>query len=473
MARLFGPWRHGPRSHHVGMHPTRAHDIAAPALVVIGGGVAVPARAQAPSIDALVAACPAAQQALFVGAAADDGAAAYRERHPGSTCTTVEARCAAIEALHGAFDLIVLPEGLAALDAPQAALDALASIAAPRATLMLEQPQHATLAMLQRWAEADLTDDDGALSAPHLALGSLASCTKALLDAGWMPTLLSSRPAPPVSAAFETAAVAMAGALGIPATTARRQWGARSHVIQCERSFEAAPAASGPSRFTVVVPTTRDRQLRANVDASPGLHEVQARVVSVRRAATPAAAMAIAAPHLDSDWVLLAHQDVYFPRGFGHRLNALLAQIGPDERPRTLMGFAGMGVDRAQQSTAKAGFVIDRTARADWGANDHAVSIDELAIVVSRDSVHRIDPALGWHLWATDLCLTAIAQHRVFPRIVRLPLFHNSSTDHTLPDAFFASAATLAAKHPGWGPIHTLCGVIDARFHAQRRAHTA
>jgi hypothetical protein len=92
------------------------------------------------------------------------------------------------------------------------------------------------------------------------------------------------------------------------------------------------------------------------------------------------------------------------------------------------------------------------------------VSIDELAIVVARDSLHRIDPALGWHLWATDLCLESIGRHRVFPRIVRLPLFHNSSNDHRLPAAFHTSAALLAAKHPEFGAIATLCGTIDAAF---------
>jgi hypothetical protein len=117
-----------------------------------------------------------------------------------------------------------------------------------------------------------------------------------------------------------------------------------------------------------------------------------------------------------------------------------------------------------------AGFVIDRLHRADHPASDTALSLDELAIVVARDSVHRIDPAIGWHLWATDLCLTAIDTHKVFPRIVRLPLFHNSRTGWTLPAAFCDAAEKLLAKHPGFAPIHTLCGVLDAGFIARQRA---
>src|SRR5205085_329703 len=99
----------------------------------------------------------------------------------------------------------------------------------------------------------------------------------------------------------------------------------------------------------------------------------------------------------------LCHQDVYFPAGFGQRLNALLAGISAEERPRTLIGFAGMGVAADRQGYVPAGLVVDRRARFDHPASAEVVSIDELAIVVARESLHRIDPALGWHLWATDL----------------------------------------------------------------------
>ncbi len=49
-----------------------------------------------------------------------------------------------------------------------------------------------------------------------------------------------------------------------------------------------------------------------------------------------------------------------------------------------------------------------------------------------------------------------------FPRIVRMPLFHNSRTGWHNPAGFEASARTLQHKWAGFGPIHTLCGVIDA-----------
>ena len=54
-----------------------------------------------------------------------------------------------------------------------------------------------------------------------------------------------------------------------------------------------------------------------------------------------------------------------------------------------------------------------------------------------------------------------------FPRIVRLPLFHNSRTGSTLPPAFVESAQVLLRKFPAFAPIHTLCGTLDASFVAR------
>jgi hypothetical protein len=55
---------------------------------------------------------------------------------------------------------------------------------------------------------------------------------------------------------------------------------------------------------------------------------------------------------------------------------------------------------------------------------------------------------------------TAVYIHGVFPRIVRLPVFHNSSNDYVLPVSFHESAVKLRCKFPNFGPNHTLCGTV-------------
>ena len=438
-----------------------------PALVTIGRAGHAPRPEPCAGLESLLLqTLPAVPRAALVlgdpqGTLAVAGASArpacrWRREAPGA------------ETAESGFDLVVLGADWCAGEGvdPLALLRRLHARTVEGATLLAAVENRATLAMLQRWLEADLSDEtEGPLARAHLRHGSPASFYKLLLDGGWLPGEAGATAATPVDPAFAAAAVALAGSVGVPAATATRQLGTGLLAVSATRDA-GFPSSSDtePACFDVVVPVTRETQLRLNVDHSPGLAEVEARVIGWRRASSAAAALEGAKTHVEADWILFCHQDVYFPAGFGRRLNALLAGIAPEDRRHALIGFAGMGVAADRQGYAPAGLVIDRRARFDHPASSEVVAIDELAIVVARDSVHRIDAALGWHLWATDLCLESIARHRVFPRIVRVPLFHNSSNDHRLPAAFHASAALLAAKHPEFGAIATLCGTIDAAF---------
>lgn len=433
----------------------------APALIVVGEATARAAPDGA--LEArLFARLPAAARVLAVGVA--DGAQldAARARRP-DTHWQVVGIDTAWPAAEAAVDLIVLGERATALADPLPLLRALADRAGPQTVLMAGVRNAAQGELLERVVEGDLTPlDGGAWPAGTGGRDSASSWFKRMLDAGWMPRLVDRGAAPPLRPAVLAAVHALADALGVPRRTAERTLGTDTMVIEGRLAFDAVPAATPRAAFDVVVPTTREGQLRRDVEASPGLRESGARIVSYRGARDPAEALGQSLAHTRADWILFCHQDVYFPAGFGTRLAALLDTIPVAERARTLIGFAGLGMDTRSGTCAPAGFVIDRTERFDHPASRSAVSIDELAIVVARDSVHRIDPALGWHLWATDLCLTSIARHGVFPRIERLPLFHNSSNDYVLPPAFHASAAVLAKKHAGFGTIHTLCGEIAA-----------
>jgi hypothetical protein len=440
-------------------------------LVVVGGGPAPNAeqreaarRARRSEADArLLGALPAVAHVLGVGRDAAVLGAAYRQIHRDAAWRVAERLDAITPMMVEGVDLVVLTDGVEHVADPLPALRLLAAHTSAHARLMACVRNAAQAELLGRVVEADLTTvPAGAWTDDAVRRDSPASLFKLLMDAGWMPHLAGHTASP---GRLVDAAHGLADTMGVPRRTCERTLGIDWMIVEARKPFGVALAETGPASpasFAVVVPTTRESQLSVNVEASPGLQEVGARIVSVRGASDPAAALELGRKHCNADWVLLCHQDVYFPAGFGRHLNALLAAIPSDERARTLLGFAGMGANLQANRCEPAGFVIDRTSRFDHPASGAAVSIDELAIVIARDSLHRIDPALGWHLWATDLCLTAITRHRMFARLVRLPLFHNSSNDYVLPEAFHRAAATLAAKHAGFGAIHTLCGVIDA-----------
>lgn len=461
---------------------------APPALVVIAGGAGDagwPAAAAAADAK-LLKALPAARQVLEVGPGHPALARGYKQRQPDAQWTAAALtpparpgsrdavdRWCALEALAdlpaGSHDLLVVNDILPWLPDPLATLRELARLAAPGARLMLGVENHASLSTLERLLDTDLGAElRQSPSEGQPRLMSPAVVYKLLMDAGWMPTLADGHAEPVGADGTRATLKALAQSSGLSGGCPERVLQLDRLVIEARQTFADAARQAGPARFTVLVPTTNERQLRVNVEQSPGLKEVGARIVSYRGAKSPAQAFEQGLAHVDADWVLLCHQDVYFPAGFGEQLNALLAGIAAEERSKTLIGFIGLGALPQGQGAAACGFVIDRLNRADHPASTQAISIDEVALVMSRDTVHRIDPALGWHLWATDLCLQSICQHQAFPRLVRAPLFHNSRTGWALPAGFAEAAHKLAAKWgEGFGPIPTLCGVIDAAFLAQ------
>ena len=433
----------------------------------------------APLQAGLLAALPAAERVLAIGSGAEALARGHCLRHGFAAWTLLSWSDPSLSAVAADADLIVIADGFAGAGDPLGALRAIAAACNGATQLFATLANEAQMSELIRLVEGDLSE--AGAPAPCRAFASPPSAYKLLMDAGWMPHFVAQTPVATGDRgnagtdALASATSALADALDLPRATVERRLAISGLVVQASRCFEHLPAARGAdtARFSVVVPTTRARQLRLNVERSPGLLELGVPVLPIAGAASPADALASALPLIDTDWVLLCHQDVYFPAGFATRLHAVLDAIPEAEHAAALIGFAGMAVSADKRGHVPAGFVIDRLQRFDHGASTTALSIDELAIVVSRHSLHRIDPAMGWHLWATDLCLTAICEHKVFPRIVRLPLFHNSVNDYTLSAAFHASAAKLATKFPTFGAIPTLCATIDAPFLARHAPATA
>jgi len=207
-------------------------------------------------------------------------------------------------------------------------------------------------------------------------------------------------------------------------------------------------------RFSVIVGANDARQYLDNVYASPGLKEVNAPITAIWDATSASDAFYTGLSQTVSPWLLFCHQDVVFPAGTGFEIEKLLEGV-PEQ---TILGFAGMSGE-PNGPASNAGLVLDRGTLLDWPSTDTAISIDELAILIHRDSVCRIDPDLKWDLWATDLCLQ-VRLGGSCARIIRVLLHHNSRNQYVLPEAWFTSRKVLAVKYPQLKIIHTLCGDV-------------
>ena len=105
--------------------------------------------------------------------------------------------------------------------------------------------------------------------------------------------------------------------------------------------------------------------------------------------------------------------------------------------------------------------MIDRATLFAHMPSNNAISMDEFAVLLHKDTQVTIDPNLGWHTWGTDLCLQAFIRDDVDnAKILAIPFFHNSLNDYSLPDTYHSSAKILKQKWPQFQRIETLCGPI-------------
>lgn len=367
------------------------------------------------------------------------------------------------------FDVIVIGDLLEHLRRPEAVLSTLYDLCAEGAHIICCLPNMAHLSVIQRLVVGDISyDENGLLDRTHSRFFSLASAFKTFLDAGWLPDLRDQYRVEAPDNAFAACIVDAAEALGLPRKTAMWNLGIYQMIIVCRKwpmHFLARPSRSVP--FSVIVPTNRPWQYELNIARSPGLAEVQAEVIMVHGASSAADAYRSGAARASHAWRVMVHQDVYFPVGSGYALAqklGALEQAGACELP---VGFAGIenltgAGERPTGPLRRAGMVIDRHSLFAHGPSASAVSLDEFAVALHERCAVQIDARLGWHLWATDLCLQIreLAQQPI-AQIIDVPLFHNSTNDFTLPSAFEASAAQLLAKYPKLARIPTLCGEIE------------
>lgn len=163
--------------------------------------------------------------------------------------------------------------------------------------------------------------------------------------------------------------------------------------------------------------------------------------------------------------VILAHQDVYLPRGW---LEDLARQIDLIETSRPEWGVIGLFGRRVT------GEVIGRVWSSGLGreagergfAPAEASTLDELLLVVRRASGLRFDEALpGFHLYGTDIVTEA--RSRGIPSfIIDAPVVHNSRPVRTLTGAYAHAYRHMQRKWRGSLPIHTL--ICDIEPHPLR-----
>jgi 2-polyprenyl-3-methyl-5-hydroxy-6-metoxy-1,4-benzoquinol methylase len=429
----------------------------------------------------LYAAIPPASKILELGCAGGKLGERYKQEHRGALWIGVDINKEALqtaedrldqvfcldvdsnglEPVGAGFDCVVMGDVIEHLRYPEQLLKSLHQITTPEASLVMCVPNMGHISVVERILIGDISyDNDGLLDSTHLRFLSCSSLFKLLLDHGWAPALVDKYDVAPRDLEFAQKVIADAQALRVPNNTAARNLLTYQMIVQCKKIIPEVDTRLGGRRFSVVVPVTAPAQVELNILRSPGLKEIGAEIILCRDAASAAEAYYRGAQSATEEWLLYCHQDVYFPPGSGRAIEALLSTIIPSDAKETIIGFAGLREDDGEIRLS--GFVVDRINRLDYPETESAISIDEFAVLLHRHSKFRIDEKLGWHLWATDLCMQAIhdPEGAKYPRIARVMLFHNSLSDSSLPKEYSESGAVLSAKYPHLPRIPTLCVTI-------------
>jgi SAM-dependent methyltransferase len=358
------------------------------------------------------------------------------------------------------FDVIVIGDLLEHLKKPEALLNALYDISNSNSTLICCLPNMAHISVIERMICGDFTYDEmGLLDITHTRMFSAPSAMKIFLDSGWLPDMVNKYEAPPNNNQFLRRILEAAESLGVPTRTAFSQLALYQMIIKCEKWTMDILKQKGPMEsFTVIVPVNRPWQHSLNIMRSPGLKEINAEVISVSNATSAAQAYEIGASKANNPWKIIAHQDVYFPTGSGLAIARHLGDLSSRGLTAYAVGFAGLGISNSGL-VEKAGMVVDRKNLFNYLGSNQAASIDEFAVALHSNAMTPIDPQLGWHLWATDLCIQSIdSSNKYQSRIITIPIFHNSTNDYTLPKQFHESLGILFKKYPGIKKLLTLCG---------------
>jgi SAM-dependent methyltransferase len=361
----------------------------------------------------------------------------------------------------GSVDCILFGDVLEHLVDPLGALRRLVPLLAPGGRVLCSVPNvqhHSVVAALLRgefqYQEAGLLD------ATHLRFFTWSSFMKLLLDAGLAPRLVGMQPVPPDPRLLQAMGPLLAH-LGVAPQRAATylsayQWTVEGTPLGWDRAAEEAP-------LSFVACVNHDAQLLDNLAASPCLrpgspHEL----VAVRGARSAAEGLNAGLARARHDLVVLVHQDVYLPAGWPARFLAQWRLAEATLGPVGVAGVFGAVHDpSAKGGISRAGYVVDRHVLLREPAPLPAVvqGLDELLVALPRTTALRLDPALGFHFYATDLACQARAAGMTAVALDAL-CFHNSQNSGELAPAFHESGRAFRAK---WGaalPVATPCALV-------------
>lgn len=205
--------------------------------------------------------------------------------------------------------------------------------------------------------------------------------------------------------------------------------------------------------FAIACASNSKAVLSANLAASPVIRAGLPLHVQ-ENAASAAIAYNKAIDATQGDILVLAHHDVYLPKGWDKLLMDRLADLARRHTDWALAGAYGVAADYRQFGpvwTSSLGQIIGRVPM----QPEPVHSFDEMLIILRRSSGLRFDERQpGWHMYGTDIiCQARAAGKGAFA--LGLPCVHNDRFHGVLGPDFTESYRWMQAKWRQFLPIQT------------------
>ncbi len=362
----------------------------------------------------------------------------------------------------GSVDCIVYPDELPRLRDAVAVLDRHRRLLSGSGTICGSVPNLQHHSVVTQLVRGMFRYRVGSLLDPsYERFFTFATVMQTLLDAGYAPDtidrLRDNDEDPPVPATI-TAGAALFELLGVGIGDAERDL-TTTHMLVRGLPLPTVDDEDDVA-ITVVACVNDEAQLEANLLSSPCLRDPSPhQVLLFRDCASAAEGLNAGIEQAEHELVVLVHQDVYLPKGWPQRMTAQWRLAQQQGGPVGIGGVFGV-LDRRVPFDA-IGRVVHRDRllmHRDLPAD--VDGLDELLMVVPRQTPLRVDPDLGWHLYGTDLALQAI--RRGLRVVVLDATCHHNSLTGRVPWKYRDSERVLARKWKDRLPVHTNLSSIDS-----------
>ncbi|MEM1045751.1 MAG: hypothetical protein AAGL24_06355 [Pseudomonadota bacterium] len=204
-----------------------------------------------------------------------------------------------------------------------------------------------------------------------------------------------------------------------------------------------------------VAAVNNESVLQENLLASPDLKNKPLRLRTFREMPSASLAYNAGLDATKAEIVVFAHQDVYMPAGWDKLLRSVIEQLTTSDPTWAVAGLTGVTPNGDKRGRCwSSGLGIEFGVPFDEPI--HAVSIDELLIVLRRSSNLRFDDDLpGFHLYGTDIVQQALSQG-LGAYIIHAPVIHNSVPVLSLAGGYTTAYRYMQRKWRKRLPITTL-----------------